>query len=207
MSEDALLELILDKAGAGQRIMIGIAGPPGAGKSTLAEALCARLNERLSDDPALVVPMDGFHFDNDILVAQGLLPRKGAPQTFDVAGFHHLLTRLRGPEPEIGIPVFDRDRDLARAGARLITPVQRILLIEGNYLLLKMEPWSRLKSLFDLTVFLPVPMSLLEERLVQRWLDHGLTLSAAETRARGNDIPNAALVLAESQPADCILRY
>jgi pantothenate kinase len=199
--------MIADKAASAARVMIAIAGPPGAGKSTLADALCARLNRDMAGEPALVVPMDGYHFDNDILVARNLMPRKGAPQTFDAHGFHHLLTRLRAGEAEVAIPVFDRVRDLARAGARLVTPAQRILLVEGNYLLLKSEPWVQLKSLFDLTVFLPVPMPVLEARLIQRWLDHGLTQSAAETRARSNDIPNAEVVLAESQPADFDLSY
>lgn len=187
--------------------MIGIAGPPGAGKSTLADALCARLNSRLPGEPALVVPMDGYHFDNDILIARDLLPRKGAPQTFDVAGFHHLLTRLLSGEENVAIPVFDRERDLARAGARLVTSAKRILLIEGNYLLLKHGDWAGLKPLFDLTLFLPVPMPVLETRLIQRWLDHGLDPKAAETRARSNDLPNAALVAAESQAADFNLSY
>jgi pantothenate kinase len=187
--------------------MIGIAGPPGAGKSTLAEALCDRLNRAMAGAPALVVPMDGYHFDNDILVARDLMPRKGAPQTFDAHGFRHLLTRLRAEEAEVAIPVFDRARDLARAGARLVTPAQRILLVEGNYLLLKAEPWAPLKPLFDLTVFLPVPMTVLEARLIQRWLNHGLAQAAAKTRARSNDIPNAEWVMAESQPADFNLRY
>lgn len=207
ISEDALAQLIAAKAASTTRIMIGIAGPPGAGKSTLAGALCARFNNDIAGAPALVVPMDGYHFDNDILTARGLLPRKGSPQTFDAHGFHHLLTRLRAGEEEVAIPVFDRDRDLARAGARMVTSAQRILLIEGNYLLLKSDPWARLNPLFDATVFLPVPMSVLEERLIQRWLDHGLTRSAAETRARRNDIPNAELVMAESQSADFNLSY
>ena len=83
-----------------------------------------------------------------------------------------------------------------------MTTANRILLIEGNYLLLKTEPWARLKSLFDLTVFLPVPMPVLEERLIQRWLEHGLALAEAKARARGNDIPNAKLVMAGSDEAD-----
>jgi pantothenate kinase len=187
--------------------MIGIAGPPGAGKSTLAEALCARLNRDMPGQPALVVPMDGYHFDNDVLIARNLLPRKGSPQTFDVHGFHRLLIRLRAGEEEVAIPVFDRGRDLARAGAKLVNAAQSILLVEGNYLMLKSEPWSRLKPLFDLTVFLPVPMPVLEARLIQRWLNHGLAQTAAETRARSNDIPNAELVMTESQVADFTLSY
>lgn len=187
--------------------MIGIAGPPGAGKSTLAEKLCDRLNRDLAGEPASVVPMDGFHFDDVILNARGHRLRKGAPHTFDAAGFHNLLNRLRADEAEVALPVFDRTQELARAGARIVTPAQRILLIEGNYLLLKQEPWAKLKPIFDVTVFLPVPLVELERRLVQRWLDHGYAPDAAETKARSNDIPNAELVVRESAAADFNLSY
>ena len=194
--------MIAQRAADGRRLIIGIAGPPGAGKSTLAENLCRRLNRNLAGDPAAIVPMDGFHFDDIVLKARGALPRKGAPHTFDVAGFHHLLMRLRANEPEVALPVFDRTQELARAGARVVTPAQRILLVEGNYLLLRQEPWAQLKPLFDLTVFLPVPFAELERRLIQRWLEHGYAPEAAEAKARSNDIPNAELVMRESEPAD-----
>lgn len=146
--------------------------------------------------------MDGYHFDDIILEARGDRPRKGAPHTFDASGFYHLLTRLRSNEPETALPVFDRANEFSRAGARIITPAQRILLVEGNYLLLKQDPWAQLKPLFNLTVFLPVPMAELERRLIQRWLDHGYAPDDAEAKARGNDIPNAELVMRDSAPAD-----
>jgi pantothenate kinase len=202
IGEDKLAALIAARAATGGRVMVGIAGPPGAGKSTLADKLCQRLNREIEGSPAAIVPMDGYHFDDVILKARGDHARKGAPHTFDAAGFYHLLTRLRENEPEVALPVFDRTQEHSRAGARVVTPAQRILLVEGNYLLLKQDPWSRLKPLFDLTVFLPVPMAELERRLIQRWLDHGYTPDAAKTKALSNDIPNAELVMRESAPAD-----
>ncbi len=180
------------------RFIVGLAGPPGAGKSTLAAALAAGIPS------ARVVPMDGFHFDNVVLQARGLQPRKGAPETFDVAGFTHLLNRLRGVD-DVAIPVFDRAADLARAGADVVTAVDRILIVEGNYLLLDRAPWAGLRPLFDLTISLSVPEAELERRLIQRWRDHGLTPDAASARAELNDLPNARLVARHSAPADITL--
>lgn len=181
------------------RLRIAIAGPPGAGKSTLAEALVARLNR---DGPqAALVPMDGFHLDNALLRKRDLLQRKGAPETFDAAGFLHLVQRL-GTEPEVVLPLFDRVLDIAVAGAAEVTAETRIVVVEGNYLLLDAALWDQLAPFWDLTVFLDVDREELERRLIQRWLDHGHDPSAARARALSNDIPNARRVLAESRPAD-----
>ena len=189
-----------------KRVLIALAGPPGAGKSTLADALVQRLNTSSPEAPAAVVPMDGFHYDNLILEARGLRGRKGAPETFDASGFLALLHRLRDVTNDVAIPVFDRSMDLSRASARMIEPRHRLLVVEGNYLLLDRPVWRDLRPLFDMTIFLKPTLATIEERLIQRWLDHGYQRDEAITKARGNDLANAEVILAESGPADLTLQ-
>ncbi|MEP7453670.1 nucleoside/nucleotide kinase family protein [Phyllobacterium sp. SB3] len=202
---DELVAAILARAANTKRLVVALAGPPGAGKSTVAASLCTAINER---DPsaAVVVPMDGFHLDNAILDARDMRKRKGSPPTFDCAGFEVMLKRLREGSEDIVIPLFDRKLDLARAGADIVKADQRILLVEGNYLLLDQSPWDRLEPLFDLTVFLDVDRLELENRLVQRWLGFGYNVGSAQVRALSNDMPNADLVLEHSRPADFVLK-
>ncbi len=199
------------------RVVLAIAGPPAAGKSTLADIFCETLNQRLQSDVAAVFPMDGYHFDNAVIEPLGLLPRKGSPETFDADGFARTLARLKPVEsprnkpneaerlPDVAVPVFDRQLDLARAGARVIRPEQQILIVEGNYLLLNAEPWASMTTFFDLTVKLDVPLQVLESRLIERWLRHDHTAEEAEARAHANDIPNAKLVLEKSADAQYLL--
>jgi len=191
-------------AAPGRRFMAGVAGPPGAGKSTLAAALVGEL-ERLRPGRVALVPMDGFHFDNAVLEPRGWLPRKGAPHTFDAAGFAECLARIRAGTEDVAVPVFDRAADLARAGAAIVAADCEIVVVEGNYLLLDEAPWTDARACLDLTIFLNVPEQVLLDRLVQRWLDHGLDPQAARTRAEANDIPNARLVLARSAKADIVV--
>ena len=188
------------KAGRRKRVVIGIAEPPGSGKSTLAEQLHEALGEN-----AVVVPMDGFHFDDVILNARGDRARKGAPHTFDVAGFEFLLKRIRSREADIAIPVFDRTQELSRAGGAIISLDAKFIVVEGNYLLLKTAGWKRLKKLFDYTVFLNVPIAELERRLIARWLGFGFDEASAKAKALGNDIPNAKLVIEKSAKADVVV--
>ena len=184
------------------RLMVAIAGPPGAGKSSFAQALVEALNADAAESAA-VIPMDGFHYDDGVLEARGLRSRKGSPATFDVGGLRHLLLRLRKrDEAEVAVPIFDRRLEISRAGARIVAAKVRILVVEGNYLLLKQEPWRQLAPLFDLTAMLRVSRTALENRLMQRWLGYGLTEAEARAKVLGNDLPNVDEVLEDSLKAD-----
>ncbi|MFZ7090256.1 nucleoside triphosphate hydrolase [Primorskyibacter sp. 2E233] len=184
------------------RMMIAVAGPPGSGKSTLAELVV----EQLCDlgKAAVLMPMDGFHLDNRLLEPRGLLPRKGAPETFDYGGLASALARIRAGETVL-IPVFDRSREEAIAGAAEIGPETEIVVVEGNYLLLDEAPWRALAQYWDLAAFLSVPMEELERRLIARWLSFGFDDQAAATKARANDLPNARRVNEAVHAADIVL--
>jgi pantothenate kinase len=201
MTSAQLAATIRAKAQAQGRFLTALAGPPGAGKSTLAAALVAALGKG-----AKAVPMDGFHYDDAVLIARGARARKGAPDTFDVAGFRHLLTRLRS-EDEVAIPLFDRDLEISRAGADIVGPDDRILIVEGNYLLLNEAPWPDLAPLFDLTIWIDVPEAELDRRLMARWAHYGKTPDQARAWIDGNDMPNIRRVVAGSRPADLVIRH
>ena len=200
MNTGDIAEIIIERAKARDRFLVAITGPPGSGKSTSADALRALLVER--GLKAKVVPMDGFHLDNTILDKLGLRHRKGAPDTFDAEGFVELVGALRHTDQPVRIPGFDREQDRVVEDQYFVEPEDQIILIEGNYLLLRSEPWNRLLEHFDLTIFLNPGIEILERRLIQRWLDHDHTHEEAVQRARSNDIPNAEYVLENSARAD-----
>lgn len=198
---EALAEEVAARGSDGRHIT-AVAGPPGSGKSTIADRLASMLNAR-EPGSAAVFPMDGYHFDDAILIARGWRPRKGAPHTFDVGGFAAMLARLRlNVEEEIAVPVFDRSIEIARNAARFIPRTVRHLIVEGNYLLLDQAPWNGLE--FDTTVFLDVPFAELERRLLQRW--RGLDGAELTVKMTENDLPNARLVVENSRDADFVLR-
>lgn len=205
-SIDALKKIIVAKAETASRLIVSIAGPPGSGKSTLSKMLCAELNKFVEGNPAIEMPMDGYHLDNTILKARELLDRKGSPPTFDVDGLIHDLGRIKTQDGDVTIPIFDRESDRSIAGARVVEKRHRIILIEGNYLLLKDGPWRELKEFYDLSIFLDVPLDTLKTRLINRWTEHGFLPDEAEKKALFNDIPNAQLTILNSEPADYIFR-
>lgn len=195
---ETLLKVVTEAAAAHTRFVVGIAGPPGAGKSTLAQ----KLVQAFPSDLARLVPMDGFHYDNSVLDDLRLRSRKGAPETFDFSGFLSILTRIRDREPNVAVPIFDREVDLARAGASLIPSQAKIIVVEGNYLLLDESPWTKLGPCFDLTLYLDVPRPQLEQRLLQRWLDLGDPPEKAAHWVASNDMPNVDRVLTRRRNAD-----
>jgi pantothenate kinase len=197
-----LTALLAERAKGGGRVIAALAGAPGSGKSTVAERLCAALNAGQAG-LAAVLPMDGYHYDDLHLVPAGLRPRKGAPETFDVGGLYHTVTRLRARDEDfVAVPVFDRDIEIARAGARMIAADVPIIIVEGNYLLLEQEPWSRLRPLFDVAVLVDVPEPVLRERLTARWQHYDLTPEEIAWKLDGNDLPNGRFVMDQSRGAD-----
>ena len=199
---NAITARIYDTLQTRPRVLVALAGAPGSGKSTLAAETLRRLRDQRVR--AEVVPMDGFHLDNAVLEARGLRARKGAPETFDAAGFLHLVLRLAEGH-EVVAPLFDRTRDIAIAGAQVVPADTQVVIVEGNYLLFDEDPWRVLTDFWDVTVRLQVPLPELRHRLIQRWLDHRLPRTAAINRAEQNDIPNAERFIARALPAQLTL--
>lgn len=205
IDETGLFDLLRRHALRDTRTIVAIAGAPGSGKSTLAEALVARLNA-VAEGSAALLPMDGFHYDDRVLDAMGRRARKGAPDTFDVAGLAHTLARLRARDEDfVAVPVFDRAIEIARAGARLIPASVPLIVAEGNYLLLDAAPWDRLAGHFDLTVRIDVPEPVLRHRLARRWEGYGLTPAEITRKLEENDLPNGRTVARNSRPADHVI--
>jgi pantothenate kinase len=198
---DGLAAVLRDRARAG-RVVCAIAGAPGSGKSTLAERLAETLNAG-APGAAAVLPMDGFHYDDTWLVPAGLRPVKGAPRTFDVGGLFHALCRIKtADEAFVAVPVFDREIEIARAGARLIGREVPVIVVEGNYLLLTTGDWPRLRPLFHVTVMVEAPEPVLRARLRARWKGYGLAEDEIARKLDGNDLPNGRLIVAGSAAAD-----
>ena len=188
----------------GRRKLLGLTGPPGAGKSTLSAALLAALGTR-----AQVVPMDGFHLANVELQRLGRTTRKGAPDTFDSAGYVALLQRLRAQQPGDPIvyaPEFRREIEEPVAGAIAVLPETQLVITEGNYLLHDAGAWADVAGLLDEVWYVDTDDVLREERLVRRHRQFGRSEDAARAWVASTDRPNARLVAATRSRAQHAVR-
>ena len=180
------------------RYFIAISGPPASGKSTTSEKLHSDLT--LKKYKPSILQMDGFHYDNSILKEKGLLSKKGAPETFDVYGLLNFIKRLQN-EPEVVVPIFDRSLELSRSSAIIIPKESKVIIIEGNYLLLNLKPWTDLQNFFDTSVMIDCEEKILEQRLIDRWQNFNLSKDEINQKVYKNDLPNGVNVLKNSTPA------
>lgn len=197
-----LLDLLLPRLVPGQRFMLGLAGAPGAGKSTVAQRLLDALPGR-----AVVVPMDGFHLANSELGRLGRAGRKGAADTFDSAGYVALLGRLRArPAGQtVYAPDYRREIEEAVAGAIAVPEEIELVITEGNYLLLDTGHWAGVRAQLDAVWYVDIDAALRRERLVARHMRFGRSAADARAWVMQTDEPNALLVEATRGRADLVL--
>lgn len=186
------------------RVLIGIIGKPGAGKSTLSKFLMSKLPKEL----VTVVPMDGYHLSNKVLKVLKRADRKGAPDTFDVTGFASLVKRIRSEQTQnIYYPIFDRAIEESIAAQGVVTSDTKVVIIEGNYLLHNAGGWEVIKGLLDESWMVDVDDDKRIARLISRHISHGKEPEAAKAWARGTDEANAQLIEGGRSRADFILKF
>ncbi|WP_062643428.1 nucleoside/nucleotide kinase family protein [Streptomyces maremycinicus] len=205
--DDLLVRARVLAGDGGRRVLLGIAGSPGAGKTTLAEGLVRELNG--AGDPWVAhVPMDGFHLADVELDRLGRRHRKGAPDTFDAAGYAALLRRLReetdGADP-VYAPGFERELEQPLAGAVPVPPTARLVVTEGNYLLLGTGAWARVRDALDEVWFCESDEDERVRRLIARHERFGKGHEEAVEWVRRSDERNAELVATTRDRADLVV--
>ncbi len=188
----------------GERCLVGITGAPGVGKSTFTADLAARF-----DPPPPVVGMDGFHLGNDHLIEIDLLHRKGAHYTFDAWGYVAVLERIsrQNADETVYVPQFDRSIEDSIAAAVPVAFTDRLVLTEGNYLLLDLPPWHRIRELLSMSVYLELDEETRLDRLIRRHVEFGKTQAHAERHVQESDQVNAHLIAGSKHNADFVVDY
>ncbi len=190
----------------GRRAVLGLAGAPGAGKSTLARALVAALRARHGAGAAAYVPLDGFHLSNAQLDRLGLRDRKGSEPSFDAAGYAALLHRLVAePDAEVYVPDFDRVLDEPVAARHRVAPGTRLIVTEGNYLACDLPGWRTARELMAQVWYVDAPDAVRDARLMERHVGFGRTAAASRAWIDANDAPNAELVKASRERCERVV--
>lgn len=186
-----------------ERVLVGIIGKPGVGKSTLSKYLMSKLPKEF----VTVVPMDGYHLSNKVLKELKRADRKGAPDTFDVAGFTSLVKRIRSEQTHsIYYPIFDRAIEESIAAQGVVTAETRVVIIEGNYLLHDADGWEVIKDLLDESWMVDVDDDKRIARLISRHIAYGKDPEAAKAWAKGSDETNAQLIERGRNRADFVVQ-
>ena len=206
MTAHLLAREAVELVGDASRAILGIAGSPGAGKSTLVDLLVTRIRAAEGDDWVAHIPMDGFHLADAQLDRIGARGRKGAPETFDAAGYAHLLERVkREVDDPVYVPGFDRTLEQPLAAALVVLPSVHLVVTEGNYLLLDDPDWARARRAMDAVWFVTSDESKRIERLVARHIEFGKTPDEARAWVATIDQRNAELVAATVDKADRVI--
>ena len=202
MSTDQLVDRARALIRSGQRRILGLCGAPGAGKSTVSSALL----EALGAD-AVLVPMDGYHLSNEVLISLGRRDRKGAPDTFDADGFVALLRRLHQQRDDVVYaPRFHREIEESIAAEIAVHRETPLVITEGNYLLMTEGPWAAIRPLLDEAWFITPGEQVRQDRLIARHIAYGKEPDAARDWALGTDERNAVLINATVGRADLVVQ-
>jgi len=195
--------IVVERAAASTRMIIGIIGKPGGGKSTLSKFLLKGMDSTLVS----VVPMDGFHLSNKVLKEIGRSDRKGAQDTFDVKGFTNLIERIKMDRADpIYYPIFDRSIEESIAAQGVVYPSTRVVIVEGNYLMHDRDGWQEISPLLDQSWYAFLDEDIRVSRLISRHIAFGKDPESAKAWAKGSDQVNAELIEAGVGRCDFLIR-